>query len=105
MFAADSISRNRRGPDGKTAYERETGREGKKPSIFYDKEVPIQEAVERGPGALQPRGARQRCAGGMRDRFDGDSRPRDGGVLTADCDSTILHINLRARLGLEPLDR
>jgi hypothetical protein len=50
-FAADTMAMYRRGRDGKTAYERETGRKWAKPALEFGEKVFIKEAKERGPGA------------------------------------------------------
>ncbi|CAK0904033.1 unnamed protein product, partial [Prorocentrum cordatum] len=46
-FAADTIAKHRRGSDGKTPYERETGRKWKKPSIQFGEKIAFKVARER----------------------------------------------------------
>ena len=63
-FAANAIVCYRKGPYGKTSYEREFGRTWKKPPFEYGEKISIREAVERGSGALPQAGGLWECSQG-----------------------------------------
>eukprot|EP00974_Lingulodinium_polyedra_P099221 9613699-Lingulodinium_polyedra.AAC.1 len=46
-FVGDVIARYRRGADGETPYERETGRKWRKPAFALGEKILIREARER----------------------------------------------------------
>ena len=46
MFAGDAISRHRRGPDGKTPYERELQRKWTRPALEFGEKIFLKEAKE-----------------------------------------------------------
>ena len=46
-FSGDILARTRKSKDGKTPWERETGRKWNKPALVFGEKVMIKEAVER----------------------------------------------------------
>ena len=52
-FAGDTIARFRKGPDGKTAWEREQGRKWARDSLEFGERFFVKEAKERASGAVK----------------------------------------------------
>ena len=55
-FAGQLLTFVRRGPDGKTAWERETGKKLRRPLLQFGEEAMLKEAVEKPRGGVVKRG-------------------------------------------------